>query len=132
MTVDGLQQPVEVIRDRWGVPHVYATSVDDLFTAQGFVAAQDRLWQLELWKRTAEGTLAEILGPSAVARDTFARLLRYRGDMDAEWASYSPDARRIVRAFVNGINAQVAHVLAYPERLPLEFQLTGIRPSRYP
>ena len=131
VAIDGLVQPVEVIRDRWGVPHIYASTLEDLFVAQGFVAAQDRLWQLELWKRTAEGTLSEVLGPAAVARDTFARLLRYRGDMDVEWASYSPDARRIVFAFVRGVNAQVAHVLAHPEQLPVEFQLTGTRPSRW-
>ena len=72
----GLEQPVEVIRDRWGIPHIYARTVRDLFFAQGFVAAQDRLWQLDLWRRMAEGTLAEIVGPTAVNRDILARLLR--------------------------------------------------------
>jgi len=129
VVLDGLDEPVEVIRDRWGVAHVYAKTLDDLFFAQGFVAAQDRLWQLELWRRTAEGRLAEIAGPSAVGRDTFARLLRYRGDPEAEWRSYGPEARRIVEAFVRGVNAQIAHVTARPEQLPLEFQITGLRPS---
>src|SRR5512139_1357335 len=76
--VPGLEQAVEVIRDRWGVPHIYARTVGDLFFAQGYVAAQDRLWQLDLWRRIAEGRLSEILGPAGVARDTLARLLRYR------------------------------------------------------
>lgn len=129
IALDGLQAPVEVLRDRWGVPHIYASTLEDLFFAQGFVAAQDRLWQLDLWRRVAEGRLAEVLGPGAVPRDTFARLLRYRGDMTAEWASYAPDARRIVEAFVRGINAQIAWVEARPERLPVEFQLTGTRPE---
>src|SRR5512136_2835556 len=62
----GLEQPVEVIRDRWGVPHIYARTVHDLFFAQGFVAAQDRLWQLDLWRRMSDGTLAELVGPTAV------------------------------------------------------------------
>jgi penicillin amidase len=127
--LSGLQRPVEIIRDRWGVPHIYAATVDDLFFAQGFVAAQDRLWQMELWRRTAEGRLAEVAGPDYVDRDTLARLLQYRGDMDAEWRSYAPDARRLIDAFVRGVNAQIAYVLAAPARLPIEFQLAGFRPE---
>ncbi|MFB3854405.1 MAG: penicillin acylase family protein [Vicinamibacterales bacterium] len=125
----GLEKPVEVVRDRWGVPHIYAQTVHDLFFAQGYVAAGDRLWQLEIWRRIATGRLAEILGPSAVSRDIFARLLRYRGDMDAEWRSYRPDAKAIVEAFVEGINARVAQVNRTPAQLPIEFQLTGTRPE---
>ena len=129
LAVPGLGQPVEVIRDRWGVPHIYAKTSHDLFFAQGYVAAQDRLWQLDLWRRNADGTLAEVVGPSAVRRDTFARLLRYRGDMDAEWRSYSPDAKAIVEAFVAGVNAQIAYVRAHPEKLPIEFQLLDSLPE---
>lgn len=125
----GLRAPVDVIRDRWGVPHIYAQTVHDLFFAQGYVAAQDRLWQIDLWRRNAEGRLAEVVGPSAVKRDTFARLLRYRGDMEAEWASYSPDARAIVESFVAGVNAHIAYVREHPERLPIEFQLLGAVPE---
>ncbi len=131
LRVAGLDQRVEVIRDRWGVPHIYAKTVHDLFWAQGFVAAQDRLWQLELWRRQAEGTLAEIVGPTAVNRDTLARLLRYRGDPDAEWRAYRSDARMIAEAFASGVNAQIAFATASPERLPVEFQLTGSRPGRW-
>jgi len=79
----GLQEPVEVLRDHWGVAHIYARNQHDLFFAQGFVAARDRLFQMELWKRSGQGRLAEILGPSALFRDINARLLRYRGDMNA-------------------------------------------------
>ncbi len=92
----GLQQPVKVLRDEWGVAHIYAETQDDLFFAQGFVAAQDRLWQMDLWRRVGEGKLAEILGPRAVERDRFARLLRYRGDLKAEYESYAPDAKPII------------------------------------
>lgn len=123
--------PVEVIRDKWGVAHIYATTVEDLFFAQGFVAAQDRLWQLDLWRRTAMGELAEVFGPGFVERDTFARLLRYRGDADAEWRAYAPDTRRIVEAFVAGINAQIDHVSARPETLPVEFALMGATPEKW-
>jgi penicillin amidase len=129
IALPGLQRPVEVLRDRWGVAHVYAETVDDLFFAQGFVAAQDRLWQMEVWRRVAEGRLAEVAGPDYVTRDTFARLLMFRGDMEAEWRSYAPDARRLTEAFVRGVNAQIAHVLADPARLPVEFQLAGFRPE---
>ena len=129
IAVAGLQQPVEVIRDRWGVPHIYARTVEDLFFAQGFVAAQDRLWQLDVWRRIGEGQLSEVLGPAAVTRDTFARLLRYRGDLEAEWRSYGPGTKAIVDAFVRGINAQIALVTSQPEKLPIEFQLAGSRPE---
>src|SRR5205814_3939127 len=78
LKVRGLQKPVNVLRDRWGVAHIYAQNQHDLFFAQGFVAAQDRLFQMELWKRAGQGRLAEVLGPSAAERDRYARLLRYR------------------------------------------------------
>ncbi|HMB27733.1 MAG TPA: penicillin acylase family protein, partial [Blastocatellia bacterium] len=79
----GLQKPVKVLRDEWGIAHIYAETQDDLFFAQGLVAAQDRLWQMDMWRRAGEGKLAEVLGPRAVERDRFARLNRYRGDMKA-------------------------------------------------
>jgi penicillin amidase len=122
----GLGKPVEVLRDQWGIPHIYAQTVEDLFFAQGFVAAQDRLWQMEIWRRTGEGKLAEVLGPAAIERDRFARLMRYRGDMRAEWSSYSPDARRIIESFVRGVNAFIE---ISRDRLPIEFHLTGVRPE---
>ncbi|MBL8982567.1 MAG: penicillin acylase family protein, partial [Gemmatimonadetes bacterium] len=92
----GLRAPVEVRRDRWGVPHIYARNQHDLFFAQGYVAAQDRLFQMEMWRRQGEGRLAEVLGPTAVDRDRAARLFAYRGDMAREWAAYGPDTRAIV------------------------------------
>ena len=126
LDVAGLQRPVTVLRDRWGVPHIFAETQDDLFLAQGFVAAQDRLWQLEIWRRAAEGRLAEIAGPEAVERDRFARLLRRRGDLEAEYASYAPDTKQILAAFVRGVNAAIE---ASRGRLPIEFQLAGVQPE---
>src|SRR5689334_24742059 len=76
--VAGLQKPVEVITDTWGVPHIYAENSGDLFFAQGWIAASDRLWQMEMWRRAGEGRLSEVLGEKAIERDRFARLLRYR------------------------------------------------------
>ncbi len=124
----GLKQPVEIVRDRWGVPHIYAHNANDLFFAQGWVAAQDRLFQIDLWRRVGNGETAEILGPDALEADRFARLLRYRGDMDAEWASYSPDTKQIATAFTRGINAYIDHL---GDKLPIEFQILGYRPKKW-
>lgn len=126
-TVPGLKDTVQVIRDRWGVPHIYAKNLDDLFFAQGFVHAQDRLWQMDMYRRTWAGELAEILGPDYVEHDRLARLMRYRGPWDErEWTSYHPEGRRIFQAFAHGVNAYIA--LA-GDRLPVEFTLTGLRPG---
>jgi len=130
LSVPGLQQSVRVQRDRWGVAHIYAQNEHDLFFAQGFVAAQDRLFQMEIWKRSGEGRLAEILGPSFVQRDINARLLRYRGDMDAEYRSYAPDTKEILEAFTSGINAYIKEIQRPGgPGLPLEFQLAGFEPE---
>ena len=130
MKVHGLHQPVRVQRDKWGVAHIYAADTHDLFFAQGFVAAQDRLFQMELWKRAGQGRLAEVLGPAAVERDAQARRLRYRGDLDAEYASYAPDTLPILRAFTDGINAYIKAIQAPGGRgLPVEFQVAGFKPE---
>ena len=127
VVVPGLTGDVRVVRDTWGVPHISAQSTDDLFFAQGYVMAQDRLWQMEMWRRAAEGRLAEVLGPAALPRDRMARLLKYRGPMgEAEFGSYHAEGRRIMTAFVNGVNAFIA---THADALPVEFTLTGIRPT---
>src|SRR5262245_19507752 len=126
ISLRGLQKNVKVLRDEWGIAHIYAETQDDLFFAQGFVAAQDRLWQTGLWRRVGEGTMAEEVWAGAVERDRFARLIRYRGDLKAEYESYAPDARQIIEAFVRGVNAQIA---VSKDRLPIEFQLTGSKPE---
>jgi penicillin G amidase len=123
----GLQKPVRVLRDKWGVAHIYAKNQHDLFFAQGYVVAQDRLFQMELWKRSGQGRLSEVLGPEGLGRDRYARLLRYRGDMQAEYESYSPDTKEILDAFTNGINAYIAQRLK--SGLPIEFQIAGFKPE---
>ncbi len=128
LAVTGLRAPVEVLRDRWGVAHIYAANDHDLFLAQGFVAAQDRLFQIDLWRRQAAGEMAEAFGPEYVAADEFARLMKYRGDPDAEWASYAPDARAIAAAFTDGINAAIDQ---FGDRPPVEFQILGLRPKKW-
>ena len=130
LEVPGLRHAVRVQRDRWGVPHIYAQNEHDLFFSQGFVVAQDRLFQMELWKRSGEGRLAEILGPSFVKRDVNARLLRFRGDVDAEYKSYAPDTKEILEAFTSGINAYIEEIQKPGAiGLPLEFQLAGFKPE---
>ena len=130
LQVTGLRQPVRVARDHWGVAHIYAQNPHDLFFAQGFVAAQDRLFQMELWKRSGQGRLAEVMGESELQHDVRARLLRYRGDMDAEYKSYSPDTKEILEAFTEGINACIRE-LKRPggPGLPIEFQAAGFEPE---
>jgi penicillin amidase len=128
ITLPGLKEPVEILRDRWGIAHIYAKNDDDLFFAQGFVVAQDRLFQLDLWRRIGRGETAELVGKKGIEADRFARLIKYRGDLDAEWASYAPDARRIATAFTRGINACIDQL---GERLPIEFQVLGQRPGKW-
>ena len=124
----GLRKPVTVLRDKWGVPHIYAENTEDLFFAQGFVAAQDRLYQIDIWRRTGRGELAEVFGEGYLDRDRMARLMRYRGNMDAEWQSYGPDARRIAESFVAGINACID---LQKDRLPIEFTLLDFKPGKW-
>jgi len=125
----GLRDTVRVLRDEWGVPHIYAKNLDDLFFAQGFVQAQDRLWQMEMYRRTYEGKLSEVAGPTMLRHDRLARLLRYRGPWDErEFGSYHPEGRRILQSFADGVNAYIARA---GENLPVEFKITGIKPERW-
>ena len=127
LAIPGLRQSVEVVRDEWGVPHIYAANDEDLFFAQGYVMAQDRLWQMELWRRWREGRLAEIFGPAALPYDRRTRLTMFRGPFDeTEWTSYHPDAHRLFSAHANGVNAYIEQ---HRDNLPIEFQLTGIVPA---
>jgi penicillin amidase len=128
LEVPGLTAPVRIVRDRWGTPHIYARNQNDLFVAQGFAQAEDRLFQMDLWRRAAQGRLAQILGPNFVDRDAMTRRVQYVGDLDAEWASYGPDTRAIATAFVRGINAWVARARARP---PESFVLAGWLPDTW-
>ncbi|RYC71816.1 penicillin acylase family protein [Spirosoma sordidisoli] len=134
LSAQRVQLPVEVIKDRWGVNHIYARNEHDLFFAQGYLAAQDRLFQLEMWRRQATGTVAELLGPQEVKRDVGTRLFRYRtgganGTLDQELIHYHPRGPQIVRAFVEGINAYITEILKTPEKLPFEFRVLNTKPG---
>lgn len=127
----GLPAEAEIITDRWGIPHIRAATQEGAFFAQGFQAARDRLWQMDSWRKRGLGLLAGDLGAAYVERDVAARLLLYRGDMEAEWAEYRPNAKAWTTAFVAGINAYVDLVAREPERLPLEFRLLGTQPAHW-
>lgn len=128
LRTDGLSKPVEILRDRWGIAHIYAQSEGDLFFAQGYSAARDRLFQFELWRIQATGTAAEIFGPSELKRDIGARLHRFRGDLKKELNHYHPRGESIINAFVRGVNAYIAETERNPKLLPIEFNLLGIKP----
>ena len=131
LTVPGLEAPVEIIRDRWGINHIYAETEYDLFFAQGYAAARDRLFQFEVWRAQATGTVAEMLGADELERDIGFRLFRYRGDMTAEMNHYHDRGSTIIPAYVDGVNAYIAETEADPSLLPIEFELLGIRPKRW-
>ncbi|MBO0902272.1 penicillin acylase family protein [Jiella sonneratiae] len=129
LDLDGLCEAAEIRIDRWGIPHLRAANEADLFFLQGFNAARDRLWQIDLWRKRGLGLLSADFGPGYLAQDHAARHFLYRGDMAAEWAAYGDDAEAICRAFAAGINAYVALTAREPRRLPPEFSLFGTRPA---
>lgn len=127
----GLQAPAEIVVDCWGISHIRAQSLNDAFFVQGFNAARDRLWQIDLWRKRGLGLLAADFGPGYLAQDQAARLFVYTGDMAAEWAAYGPDAEAVCGRFTAGINAFVDLAEREPERLPPEFGLLGTWPGRW-
>ena len=131
ITLPGLNAPVEIIRDRWGINHIYAETEYDLFFAQGYAAARDRLFQFEVWRAQATGTVAEMLGPGELERDIGFRLFRFRGDMTQEMNHYHDRGSVIIPAYVDGVNAYITETEADPSLLPIEFELLGIRPKRW-
>ena len=130
-SVPGLAQPADILIDRWGVPHIYAGTLYDAFVAQGYAAARDRLWQMDLWRKRGLGQMAADYGPAWVESDRAARSVLYRGDMYHEWLAYGSDAKRVAEAFVAGVNAFVAETERDASRLPAEFKLLGTKPARW-
>lgn len=131
LKVAGLNQPARILVDKWGVPHIYAASQDDAFFVQGFNAARDRLFQIDLWRRRGLGELASVFGPAHAEQDRAARLFLYRGDMGAEWKAYGKDAQRTSARFVAGINAYIDYIARKPELLPFEFRQLRYQPAKW-
>src|SRR5690606_2285852 len=100
LKLTGLHGRVQVLRDRWGVPHIYAGDNHDLFMAQGYVHAQDRLWQMEIHRRTGHGQLAELFGPIALTSDRFIRVLGFSRIARQEAELLDPETRSILEAYV--------------------------------
>ena len=106
---EGLSAPVEVLRDRYGVPHIYARSAEDLFFAQGFVHAQDRFWQMEFWRRISSGRLSELFGKSTLETDKFMRTLGFHRIAEREFEQLSPNEKRYFESYAAGVNAYILH-----------------------
>lgn len=130
-SVIGLEKSAEIIVDEWGVPHIFANTHYDAFFVQGFNAARDRLWQIDIWRRRGLGQLAEAFGAEYLEQDRATRLFLYRGDMYREWLAYGSDAKRIAEAFTSGVNAYIELLDANPELLPPEFDLLKYKPARW-
>lgn len=122
ITVQGLQAPVEIIRDTDAIPHIFAQNRNDTLFGLGYVHAQDRLWQMEFQRRIGQGRLSEILGESTLGTDRFLRTLGVYRAAEQAWRSISDDSRAAAEAYAAGINAFLA---APSSALPLEFTLVG-------
>lgn len=127
-SVAGLRQPVDVLRDRYGVPHIYASCEDDLFFAQGYVHAQDRLWQMELHRRIGFGRLAEIFGKAGYELDCWLRTLGFEEAARRDLELLDDEARRSLAAYYRGVNAFVE---SHRRRLPIEFRLLRFQPEPF-
>jgi penicillin amidase len=130
LSIAGLSAPVEVVRDREGVPHVSARTTDDLFCALGFLHAQDRLWQMELTRRAGQGRLSEMFGDYTFTTDVFLRTLDLYGHAERSQAALSPEIRNSLEAYTRGVNAFIGRKTGLLEpRLPPEFLLLRHEPE---
>ncbi len=126
LVLPGLQAPVEVLRDAWGVPHIFAQSSHDLFLAQGYVHAQDRLWQMELNRRSASGRLSELVGEATLGTDRLFRTIGFRRAAEAEFARLDTETKEGLELYAAGVNAFLAQ---HSGQLPIEFTLLRVTPE---
>ncbi len=117
----GLDGPVDVYRDAMGIPHIYATTLHDLFMVQGYVHAQDRFWQMDFWRHIGSGRLSEMFGASQAETDSFLRTLGWRQIAELEYANLSDESRSILDAYAAGVNAYIAG--REPVELSLEYSI---------
>jgi len=128
LSLPGLHEQVDVFRDSYGVPHIYATNAHDLFMAQGFVHAQDRFWQMEFWRRSGTGTLSEILGSSALDSDRFIRTVGWHRTAAQELELYNEMELGVLDAYAEGVNAYIEQNSG---NLGLEFTVLGLTGVRF-
>lgn len=126
LTLEGLENKVDVYRDQWGVTHLYASSDADLFLAQGYIHAQDRLWQMEFGRRIGSGTLSEVFGNFMVESDAASRLFGMRRVAENSMQVLDDDTRRYIVQYTAGVNA---FLNTHQSRLPAEFMLLGFEPE---
>ena len=124
-----LLDKVEVLRDNNGINHIYANNQRDLFFMQGYLAAKDRLFQFEIWRRQATGTVSEIFGEGELERDIGTRLFMFRGDLKEELNHYHDEGFEIITSYTEGVNAYIREVINNPKSLPIEFKLLNIEPK---
>ncbi|HSO51132.1 MAG TPA: penicillin acylase family protein, partial [Acidimicrobiia bacterium] len=129
LTLAGLDDFVEIIRDEDGVPHVYATTGHDLFFAQGFVHAQDRFWQMDFWRHIGAGRLSEMFGDGQVETDMFLRSLGFTDLAAEELESMTPELVAILEAYSEGVNAYLAD--RSPSQVSLEYGILPLQASGY-
>ena len=126
ITLNGISAPVTVIRDKLGMPHIRAYSMDDMVFAQAYVTAQDRLWQMDASRRLAAGELAELLGPSMLKHDRQQRYLQIRATCERAASALSAEDRHVLDVYASGVNA---YIDSTRDRLPLEFKLLHYTPK---
>ncbi|MBN2553360.1 MAG: penicillin acylase family protein [Spirochaetales bacterium] len=124
-TLEGLGAPVEIFRDRYGVPHIYARAAKDLFFAQGYVHAQDRFWQMEFWRRLGAGRLSELFGKDLLETDKFLRTMGFYEAAEQQYEGYDAETREYLEAYADGVNAYILN--RRPCRLGLEFFLLKVQ-----
>jgi penicillin amidase len=122
----GLDERAEIVRDGYGVPHIFAATAHDLFFLQGYVTAQDRLFQLDLFRRTGRGRLAEVLGDAALDTDKFTRTIGLARAAELDAALLSSEARLALAAYADGVNKLLEQ---QGDALPIEFLLLGYKPE---
>ena len=126
--VSGMSGKVDIARDEWGVPHVLAETDDDLFFGYGYATAQDRLWQLDYYRRKAHGCLSEVIGPSGIEIDTVSHTIGLTRTAEANLARFPEKTKRRLQAYTDGINAFMEETRS---NLPIEFDLLGYEPEEW-
>ncbi len=119
MELNGLQEPVEILRDKNGIPHIYAKTLEDMFFAQGYVHAQDRFWQMEYWRRIGSGTLSELFGEKTLNTDIYLRTVGFKRVAEKEYEQMDEQTKMMLDSYAADVNA---YILERPaEKLGLEF-----------
>src|SRR5690625_1563525 len=128
--ISGIKDEVVVITDDDGVPHIKATNEQDLYMAQGYIQAQNRMLQMELSRRQASGTLSEIIGAAALSNDKYFRTLGLRRAAEASYELYNDEAKKVLQWFADGVNAYMSEAKKAGS-LPFEFALIGVEPEEW-